>query len=582
MIKNNMLIRLFKYIGKNKKLLVFAIICAIISVISSLIGPILIGKSIDNMIAKGQVDLKAVVNILVILAIVYGVGCLFTWLLTYLTNGISYKTVNLLRNDLFDKINNLPLKFYDNNPHGDTISRFINDIDAIGDGMLQGIATLLTGIITIIGSIGFMLSINQLMTIVVLLSAPLTFFVARFITTRSQKYFKDQAKELGDLNGYVEEIITGQKTVKAFNYEEKSFNSFKGINEKLYKAGVKSQFFGSLANPSTRLVNNIAYSIIGISGSIIAIMGKITVGDISSFLIYSNLFSKPFNEITGVFTQIQTAIASATRIFKILDMEEEIQDKDNVIEFKDCRGDIEFKDVEFSYTSKSKLITNLNMSIKQGSRVAIVGKTGAGKTTLVNLLMRFYEVGKGSILIDGIDINNISRDRLRKSFGMVLQETFLFSDTIANNISYGKPNSTKEEIIKAAKAVGAHGFIRRLPKGYDTLISGTGDNLSQGQKQLLTIARVMLVDPPMLILDEATSNIDTRTEIHIQKAFQIMMEGRTSFIIAHRLSTIKEADMILVMENGNIVEQGNHEELLKSEGFYSKLYNSQFPIEKVM
>lgn len=576
-MKNKTLLRITKYIGQNKGLLIGSILCAIIGVVSSLIGPMFIGKAIDNMVGPGEVKFQSVFNILTILAIVYGCSSLFTWLLTYFTNRISYKTVNIMRHDLFNKVNTLPLKFYDRTSHGDIISRFVNDIDSIADGMLQGIATLLTGIVTIIGSIGFMLWINPIMTMVVVLSAPFTFIVARFITTRSQQLFREQAKKLGSLNGYVEEMITGQKTIKAFNYEARSFHKFKSINDELYRAGVKSQFYGSLANPSTRLVNNITYSIIGIIGSVIAIMGKITIGDISSFLIYSNLFSKPFNEITGVFTQIQGAIASAERIFIILDMDSETLEE-NLKELKQVNGNIKFNHVKFSYTPEKELITNLSFNIKPGSKIAIVGKTGAGKTTLVNLLMRFYEVNGGSILIDDKNIKDVTRDSLRQSFGMVLQDTFLFSDTIGNNIAYGKSDATKEEIIEAAKAADAHSFIRRLPNGYDTIISGSGDNLSQGQKQLLTIARVMLVNPPMLILDEATSNIDTRTELRIQNAFQKVMEGRTSFIIAHRLSTIKEADMILVMEEGDIIEQGTHKDLLKANGPYAKLYNSQFPL----
>ncbi len=577
-MKNNTLLRITKYIGKNRVLLIGSILCAIIGVVSSLIGPLLIGKAIDNMIGEGKVNFQSLFNILIILAIVYGCSSLFTWLLTYLSNRISYKTVNIIRGDLFNKINILPLKFHDTNSHGDIISRFVNDIDSIADGMLQGIAALLTGVVTIIGSIGFMLWINPVMAIVVILSAPFTFIIARFITTRSQQFFKAQAEKLGSLNGYVEEIVTGQKTIKVFNYEKSSFDKFESINNELYRAGVKSQFYGSLTNPSTRLVNNSTYSIIGIIGSVIAIMGKISIGDISSFLIYSNLFSKPFNELTGVLTQIQGAIASAERIFTILDMENPTPEGENTDRIKAFKGNIQFNNVKFSYDPEKELITNLNLNIKAGSKVAIVGKTGAGKTTLVNLLMRFYEVNNGVISIDDVNINNINLDSLRQNFGMVLQDTFLFSNTIGNNIAYGKPNATNEEIVEAAKKADAHSFIRRLPKGYDTFISGSGDNLSQGQKQLLTIARIMLVNPPMLILDEATSNIDTRTELRIQNAFQKVMEGRTSFIIAHRLSTIKEADMILVMENGDLVEQGTHEELLKAHGHYAKLYNSQFPV----
>jgi ATP-binding cassette subfamily B protein len=565
-----------KYIGKYKCYVLSALIAAILSVASSLIGPMLIGKSIDHMVGIGGVDFGALFQILILLAIVYAVGNLFVWLLTYLANRISYQTVSDMRHQLIDKINTLPLKFYDSNAHGDTISRFINDIDAISDGMLQVISILLTGVVTIIGSIAFMLYISPIMTVVVLLSAPASFLMARFITKRSQQMFKTQAKSLGKLNGYIEEIIGGQKVVKAFNYEERSFKEFEEINNILYSSGVKSQFYGSLSGPTTRLVNNITYITIGIIGSILAILGRLSVGDISSFLIYSSLFAKPFNDMTGVFTQIQSAVASAQRIFYILDLQSEKPDDKSAIRMSQSQGDINFENVNFSYTPDHPLITNFNLNVKPGTRIAIVGQTGSGKTTLVNLLMRFYDVDSGSISVDGIDIRDITRDDLRCSFGMVLQDTWLFSGSIRDNIAYSKPDATDEEIIAAAKAADAHGFIKCLPDGYNTLISDAGENLSQGQKQLLTIARVMLVDPPMLILDEATSNIDTRTEMHIQKAFLKMIEGRTSFVIAHRLSTIREADLILVLDNGNIVESGTHDQLLKNGCYYENLYNSQF------
>jgi ATP-binding cassette subfamily B multidrug efflux pump len=568
--------RLYKYIKKHRTLLLCALLCAIISVTFNLLGPILIGKSIDKMLGKGSVDFKALLNIVLLLAIVYIINSLFSWLLTNITNQISYKTSNDLRNKLFEKLNTLPLKFFDNTPHGDTISRFINDIDSISDGMLQGIATLLTGVVTIVGAIAFMLYISPIMTLAVVLSAPASYFVARFITKRSKALFKEQAKYLGTLNGYAEEIIGGQKIVKAFNYEDRSFEKFEKINNDLYKAGVKSQFYGSLANPSTRLVNNITYSVIGVIGSSLAILNRISIGDISSFLIYSNLFAKPFNEITGIYTQIQAASASAERIFAILDMVPETADCKDAVKLKDSQGNINFNNVSFSYTPDRPLIKNFNLKVEPGTRIAIVGQTGAGKTTLVNLLMRFYDLDSGYISIDGINIKDINRDSLRRDLGMVLQDTWLFQGTIRDNIAYGKTEASEEEIIAAAKAADAHSFIRRLPRGYDTLINDAGENLSQGQKQLLTIARVMLVDPPMLILDEATSNIDTRTELRIQKAFLKMLEGRTSFVIAHRLSTIKEADLILVMDKGDIVENGTHEDLLRKNGHYAKLYNSQF------
>lgn len=575
-MNKKILSRLTKYMAKYKVLVTFSLISAIISVIASLIGPMLIGKAIDKMMGKGHVEFAAVTKILIILAAVYAVSNIFIWLLTYLTNKIAYNSVNDMRHDLFEKINTLPLKFFDTNPHGDTISRFVNDMDTISDGMLQSVSTLLSGIVTILGAIGFMLYINPIMALVVIVSSPASFFMARFITTRSQKLFKEQAKYLGKLNGYVEEIVGGQKIVKAFNYEKRSINAFKNINSDLYKAGVKSQFYGSLSGPTTRLVNNITFSIIGVIGCSAAILGKITIGNISSFLIYSNLFAKPLNDVTAIFTQIQAAAASAERVFRIMDMTSEKADDEDAINIENSKGNIKFENVKFSYTEERPLITSFNLNVKPGSRIAIVGHTGAGKTTLVNLLMKFYDINGGTISIDGVNINKITRDSLRRDFGMVLQDTWLFSGSIRDNIAYGRPDATEEEIISAAKAADAHSFIRRLPNRYDTIITDAGGNLSQGQKQLLTIARVMLVDPPMLILDEATSSIDTRTELRIQKAFLKMMDGRTSFVIAHRLSTIKESDLILVMDNGNIVQSGTHEQLLQAGGHYAKLYKSQF------
>ncbi|WP_342422212.1 ABC transporter ATP-binding protein [Paenibacillus sp. FSL E2-0178] len=568
--------RLFRYTSQYRKITVGAVICAILSVIASLIGPLLIGRAVDHMIGPDQVDFPEIFRLLLILGAVYLVGSFFGWLLTYYTNKLAYRTVYDLRRELFDKLDALPLKFHDNHPQGDSISRFVNDMDAVSDGLLQGFSTLLTGIVTIAGAIGLMLYISPVMTLVVLLSAPATFFVARFITMRSQQMFREQAKILGGLNGYVEELVGGQKVVQAYHYEDRSFAGFAERNNELYKTGIKSQFYGSLSNPTTRLVNNITFSVIAMIGSALVIGGHFSVGDLSSFLIYSNLFAKPFNEITGVITQLQSATASAQRIFNILDLPQETPDAPGAVVMKGSQGTITFDKVSFAYTPERPLIRNFSLEVKPGTRVAIVGQTGGGKTTLVNLLMRFYEVDSGTIRIDGTDITSITRDSLRRNFGMVLQDTWLYGGSIRDNIAYGKPEASEAEVIAAAKAANAHSFIKRLPEGYNTKISGSGDNLSQGQKQLLTIARVMLVDPPMLILDEATSSIDTLTEVRIQKAFLAMISGRTSFVIAHRLSTIRESDLILFMKDGDIVESGTHEELVRSGGYYARLYNSQF------
>lgn len=569
-------LRLFQYVSQYKASLLLAAFSALVSSVCALFAPLLVGRAIDDMVNAEGSRLESVTHVLLLLLLVYFSSNFFLWLLNYLTNKISYRTVNRLRRSLFDKLNTLPLEFYDRNARGDTVSRFINDVDIIADGLLQGFMALLQGVFTILGAIVFMLTLNPWMTLIVILSAPASFFTARFITTHSQKMFKEQASCLGELNGYAEEIIEGHKVVKAFRYEPRAMEKFREINARLYETGVKSQFISSLSNPSTRVVNNIAYTVVGVFGSLAAIRGELTAGGISSFLIYAVLFAKPFNDITNVLAQMQSAAASAQRVFRILDLKPEIPDPEPAVHLESCSGHVEFRDVSFSYTPDQKLIEHFDLDVAPGSSIAIVGHTGAGKTTLVNLLMRFYDVQAGEIRIDGVDIRRMKRDDLRSLFGMVLQDTWLFDGTIRENIAYAKPNATLEEVIRAAKEAGAHGFIRRLENGYDTVISAEGGNISEGQKQLLTIARVMLANPPMLILDEATSNIDTYTEVKIQKAFSALTEGRTSFVIAHRLSTVLTADKVLVMDHGRIVESGTHEELLQKNGSYAKLYNSQF------
>ncbi len=574
----HMLSRLLHYLGRYRYLFVLCVLSAAASVTCTLLAPLVIGQAVDNMITAGQVHFQRIIHALILLIIIYIGGNFFLWLLTFLTNRISYRAVNRLRSALFERLVKLPLGFFDQNARGDTTSRFINDVDTISDGLLQGLMAFLQGIATIAGAVVFMMYINPVMASAVVLSAPVSFLVGRFITTRSQQLFAEQAKYLGQLNGFAEEMIEGQKTVKAFCYESHALERFKEINSRLYETGFKSQFISSLSNPSTRIVNNIAYAAIGVIGAVSAIYGKISVGDITSFLIYAIIFGKPFSDMTGVLTQIQAAAASAKRVFHLLDLETETPDEKDAVQLKSCAGHVQFREVSFAYQPGQRLIENFNLDIAAGSRVAIVGRTGAGKTTLVNLLMRFYDVNKGAILVDGIDIRDLPRDVLRGQFGMVLQETWLFNGSIRDNVAYGKPDVSFEEVVEAARAAGADGFIRRLENGYDTIISADGNNLSQGQKQLLTIARVMLVNPTMLILDEATSNIDTSTEMRIQRAFARLTQGRTSFVIAHRLSTIKNADLILVLDKGQVVESGTHHQLLGKKGHYAQLYNSQFAV----
>lgn len=568
--------RLLKFTKPYIGYLVTALICALFSVTFTLLGPVLIGKGIDLIIGPNNVDFNGILKIIVILMATIILGALFQWLISLCTNIVTQKTVKDLRTTAFNKINEVPLRYIDSNPHGDIINRVVNDIDLISDGLLQGFTQPFTGIVTIVGTLLFMLSINVSIALVVVLVTPLSLFVASFIAKKSHNSFRVQSATRGELSGYIEEILGNQKVVKAFSYEDEAEEKFKEINARLYESGVKSQFYSSLTNPSTRFVNGIVYAAVGVIGALLAIKGKLTIGDISCFLSYANQYTKPFNEISGVVTELQTAFASAKRVFNLLDELPETPEDKDAISLVKADGYLEINNVNFSYSENKKLIENLNLKVKPGNRIAIVGPTGCGKTTIINLLMRFYDVTSGEIKVDNTNITHLTREGLRRNFGMVLQDTWLYSGTVKENIAYGKVDATDEEIIEAAKAAHAHNFIMRLPNGYDTLINDDGSNISQGQKQLLCIARVMLTKPPMLILDEATSSIDTRTEIYIQKAFDKMMEGRTSFIVAHRLSTIKEADLILVMNAGKIIEQGKHEQLLAANGFYANLYNSQF------
>lgn len=578
-MKKSVLKRLLNYLKPYKFYLFLAFLSAILSVCSSLLNPILIGKTVDFMVSKGNVNYSSLLHISLILLFSIAIGSIFQLIMTRCTNKITYNTVKDLRIEAFNKLNTVPLKYIDSNPHGDIISRVINDIDQISDGLLQGFSQLFTGIITILGTICFMLSINIYITLVVILVTPLSLLVASSIAKHSHDMFKKQSKIQGELTGYIDEMIGNQKIVKSFAYEDRAQKHFESINGDLYKVGFKAQFYSALTNPCTRFVNGVVYAAVGIVGALCSLKGILTVGQISSFLSYANQYTKPFNEISGVFTQFQAALASASRIFEVLDAEDEKADSKTAIDLKNCTGKINISNVSFSYSKDKKLIENFNLSAKPGDKIAIVGPTGCGKTTLINLLMKFYNINSGKIEIDDINIDDIKKSSIRNLYGMVLQDTWLYSGTIKENIAYGNKDASFEEIVQAAKSAHAHEFIKRLPNGYDTFISSDGSNLSQGQKQLLCIARVMLTNPSMLILDEATSSIDTRTELYIQKAFNNMMEGRTSFIVAHRLSTIREADIILVMKDGSIIEQGKHEELINKKGFYYKLYNSQFANE---
>ena len=556
--------------------LILSLVFAVITVGFTLYAPILIGDAVDFIVGKGQVDFGKILQILVKLAVIIGVTSVAQWLMNLCNNQITYRVVKDVRMNAFEHLQKLPLKYVDSHPYGETISRIITDVEQFSDGLLMGFSQLFTGVVTIAGTLAFMLSINVKISLIVIFITPLSLFVASFVAKKTYNMFKIQSETRAQMTSLVDEMVGNQKVVQAFGYGKRSLERFDTINEELKTCSIRAIFFSSITNPSTRFVNGLVYSGVGIFGAVLAMQGVITVGQLSCFLTYANQYTKPFNEISSVLTEIQNAFACVKRVFDFIDEEVETQDKEGALILQQTDGSMELQHISFSYRKDTPLLKDLNLHVEQGQKVAIVGPTGCGKTTLINLLMRFYDIDAGKIYVSGHDVKEITKDSLRANFGMVLQDTWLKSGTMAENIAYGKPEATRAEIIEAAKAAHAHGFIKRMSDGYDTVISEDGGNLSQGQKQLLCIARVMLKLPPILILDEATSSIDTRTEIKIQEAFQKMMEGRTSFIVAHRLSTIKEADIILVMKDGNIVEQGNHEELLARNGFYAKLYQSQF------
>ncbi len=549
---------------------------AVVHVAAALYAPVLVGKGVDLILAEGNVDFQGLVPIVTRLGAVIIVAAISQWLMGLCNNRAAYNTARDMRIKAFERLHNVPLKFIDSNQHGDILSRVITDVDQVSDGLLMGFTQLFSGVITIAGTIGFMFSIDSRITAIVVVLTPLSLFVASFIAKRTYSMFRLQSETRGELTSLVEEMISNQKVVKAFGYEKEAQARFEEINARLQKHGLSATFFSSTTNPATRFVNGLVFTSAGIAGALLAISGRISVGQLSAVLSYANQYTKPFNEISGVVTELQGAFASAARVFEIIDQEPETPDAPGAVELTEADGSVSFRDVDFSYSPDVELIKNLDLTVRPGQRIAIVGPTGSGKTTLMNLLMRFYDVDAGEITVSGHPIKEVKRDSLRSMFGMVLQDTWLKTGTIRENISYGRPDATFEEIVEAAKAAHAHGFIMRLSQGYDTPVSEEGENISQGEKQLLSIARIMLLQPPMLILDEATSSIDTRTEIRIQKAFEKMMEGRTSFVVAHRLSTIREADLILVMNKGKIVEQGTHNELLEKGGFYADLYNSQF------
>lgn len=570
--------KVLKKIRPYTPIVIISLIFAVITVALTLYFPLLTGKAVDCIISEGNVDFIKIRPIIFQMAVIAALTAVSQWAMNICNNKITYNVTRDIRDEAFKKIEILPLKYIDNHSSGDIVSRVIADVDQFADGLLMGFTQLFTGVLTILGTLFFMFSVNVTISILVLLVTPISLFVAAFIAKRTYKMFRVQSETRGEETAYIDEMIGNQKVVQAFGREEKSLEKFDEINKRLERASLLATFFSSITNPSTRFVNSLVYTSVGIVGAFSVIYGRLSVGQLSAFLSYANQYTKPFNEISGVVTELQNAIACAARIFELIEEEPQVPDSPNAVVLGEAEGNVNLENVAFSYVPDKNLIENLNLSVKSGQRIAIVGPTGCGKTTLINLLMRFYDVDSGSISVDGNDIRNITRKSLRSNYGMVLQDTWLKTGTIKENIIMGKPDATDEEIIAAAKASHADSFIRRLPDGYDTFITEDGGSLSQGQKQLLCIARVMLCLPPILILDEATSSIDTRTELKIQNAFQQMMKGRTSFIIAHRLSTIQDADVILVMKDGHIIEQGNHKELLEKNGFYAKLYNSQFAV----
>ena len=575
-MKKGTLKKVLGYAGKYRILIFISMFLAVVTALLSLYVPILAGRAVDQLLGKDAVNFGNVINILIRMAVSVLIVAICQWIMNKANNKITFQVVRDVRTEAFDKLQKLPFEYLDTKQTGDIVSKIISDVDLFSDGLLMGFTQLFTGIVTILGTLIFMFYLNAKIALVVVVLTPLSLFVAKFVASRSFTLFKQQSEARSDQTAFVDEMIGNLSVVKAFAHEDENMEYFDDINERLEKTSVKATFISSLTNPSTRFINNLVYAAVALFGAFSCISGRMTVGGLTIFLSYANQYTKPFNEISGVITELQNALACAERVFSLIEEKTEIADKDSAPSSLEAEGIVDIKDASFSYDKSKKLIEDLNLNIKKGQRVAIVGPTGSGKTTLINLLMRFYDVDKGSISIDGYDIRDIKRSVLRSNFGMVLQETWLKSGTIRDNITLGREGFTDEEIVEAAKASHAHSFIKRLPKGYDTVISENGGNLSQGQKQLLCITRVMLSIPPMLILDEATSSIDTSTEIRIQKAFNKMMKGRTSFIVAHRLSTIREADVILVMKDGHIIEQGAHQELLDRKGFYYNLYNSQF------